>query len=71
MDKTAKLELLLWFWYKGHDMTHYEEFNSDAGTLKMVNHIEAYRIIDVFLVNVLELSKPLQTILPPEFKLVQ
>ena len=49
-------------------MAHYEEFSSDDGTLKMVNHIGAHRIIVVFLVNVPQLSKSLQAVLPPDFK---
>ena len=71
MAKTTKLELTVWFWFMGHDMVHCKECSSDASTLKMVNQIGTDRNINVFLVNAPELSKPLQTVVPPEFKPAQ
>ena len=65
---TLKLQFLVWFWFRGHDMVDLKEFDSDAGTLKMGEHRGPYRSIDIYIVNLPEYSKPLQAVVPPDFK---
>ena len=48
---TLKLQFPVWFWFRGHDMADFEEFDSDASTLKMGEHIEPDRSIDIYIVN--------------------
>ena len=37
--KTINLDFPVWFWFRGHDMTDFEEVNSNACVLDMVKHI--------------------------------
>ena len=49
-------------------MANFEEVNCDVGVVDMFKHVRPDTNLDVYLASLPELSKPLETIYPPDFK---